>query len=132
MRPTKIQRFKRGLKGMKDMSINKATPAEWDKATKASLRNEVLAKREEYLDNEEAILPDHYDPVNPHHYKSEGVECIDYIKQQLSRDAYVGYLEGNVIKYMHRHKYKGGLEDLRKAQWYLEKLAQATIEGGNR
>ena len=132
MRPSKIQRFKRGLKGIKDMSINKATPAEWDKANRDSLRAEVLAKREEYLDSEEVIMPDHYDPVNPHHYKSEGVECIDYIKQQLSRDAYVGYLEGNVIKYMHRHKYKNGLEDLRKAQWYLEKLAQATIDGGNR
>lgn len=113
MRPNRVR-------GIKDMSINKATPAEWDKASRDSLRDE------------DTILPDHYDPVNPHHYKSEGVECIDYIKQQLSRDAYVGYLEGNVIKYIHRHKYKNGLEDLRKAQWYLEKLAQATIDGGNR
>ena len=114
MRPNRVR-------GIKDMSINNATPAEWDKAS-----------RDSSLRDEESILPDHYDPVNPPHYKSEGVECIDYIKQQLSRDAYVGYLEGNVIKYMHRHKYKNGLEDLRKAQWYLEKLAQATIDGGNR
>ena len=114
MRPNRVR-------GIKDMSINKATPAEWDKAS-----------RDSSLRAEESILPDHYDPVNPPHYKSEGVECIDYIKQQLSRDAYVGYLEGNVIKYIHRHKYKNGLEDLRKAQWYLEKLAQATIDGGNR
>lgn len=113
MRPNRVR-------GIKDMSINNATPAEWDKASRDSLRDE------------DTILPDHYDPVNPPHYKSEGVECIDYIKQQLSRDAYVGYLEGNVIKYIHRHKYKNGLEDLRKAQWYLEKLAQATIDGGNR
>jgi hypothetical protein len=114
MRPNRVR-------GIKDMSINKATPAEWDKAS-----------RDSSLRDEDTILPDHYDPVNPPHYKSEGVECIDYIKQQLSRDAYVGYLEGNVIKYIHRHKYKNGLEDLRKAQWYLEKLAQATIDGGNR
>ena len=114
MRPNRVR-------GIKDMSINNATPAEWDKAS-----------RDSSLRDEESILPDHYDPVNPPHYKSEGVECIDYIKQQLSRDAYVGYLEGNVIKYIHRHKYKNGLEDLRKAQWYLEKLAQATIDGGNR
>tara|TARA_R110000787_G_scaffold245594_1_gene351424 strand:+ start:377 stop:721 length:345 start_codon:yes stop_codon:yes gene_type:complete len=114
MRPNRVR-------GIKDMSINNATPAEWDKAS-----------RDSSLRDEDTILPDHYDPVNPPHYKSEGVECIDYIKQQLSRDAYVGYLEGNVIKYIHRHKYKNGLEDLRKAQWYLEKLAQATIDGGNR
>ena len=120
MRPNRIR-------GIKDMSINSATPAEWDAVNKAQFL--VPDIDQEFQDT---IMPDHDDPVNPSHYKSEGVECIDYIKQQLSRDAYVGYLEGNVIKYIHRHKYKNGLEDLRKAEWYLEKLAQATIDGGNR
>jgi hypothetical protein len=120
MRPNRIR-------GIKDMSINNATPAEWDAVSKAQFLVPDIDQ-----DFQDTIMPDHDDPVNPSHYKSEGVECVDYIKQQLSRDAYVGYLEGNVIKYIHRHKYKNGLEDLRKAQWYLNKLTQATIDGGNR
>ena len=48
------------------------------------------------------------DPVNhPIHYNNAkgGIECIDYIKQQLGRE-FPAYLEGNAIKYLHRHKYK--------------------------
>lgn len=66
------------------------------------------------------------DMVNsPPHYANQGVECIDYIKQQLTEDQYMGYLLGNVTKYLHRHNYKNGLEDLRKAQWYLDRYVQA-------
>jgi hypothetical protein len=36
----------------------------------------------------------------------------------------LGYLEGNVIKYVTRYKNKGGIEDLRKAQHYLAKLIE--------
>ena len=36
----------------------------------------------------------------------------------------LGYLEGNVIKYVTRYKNKGGVEDLRKAQHYLDKLIE--------
>jgi hypothetical protein len=36
----------------------------------------------------------------------------------------LGYLEGNVIKYVTRYKNKGGIEDLRKAQHYLSKLIE--------
>jgi hypothetical protein len=45
----------------------------------------------------------------------------------------MGYAEGNIIKYVSRHKYKGKpLEDLRKAQWYLTKLIeQYESEGDN-
>ena len=39
-------------------------------------------------------------------------------------EAYRGYLEGNVIKYLWRHRLKGGREDLRKAQWYLDRLLE--------
>jgi hypothetical protein len=34
----------------------------------------------------------------------------------------LNYLEGNVIKYISRYKFKNGLEDLNKAKWYLETL----------
>ena len=68
-----------------------------------------------------------FDPVNkPLHYNSNGVECIDYIQQQLG-DQFGAYCLGNTIKYLHRHQYKNNpREDLLKAQWYLNKLLEVT------
>ena len=64
------------------------------------------------------------DPVNsPQHYRQHGkIECIDYIEDFLSPDEYIGYLRGNIAKYNHRWRYKNGLEDLRKAEWYHKRL----------
>jgi hypothetical protein len=60
----------------------------------------------------------------PPHYNVGEIECIDYIRQQLG-DQFGAYLLGNCIKYLHRHKYKGApTEDLRKAQWYLNRLIE--------
>ena len=60
----------------------------------------------------------------PPHYNKGGIEAIDYIKQQLG-SGFKGYLEGNVLKYIHRHKYKGNAkQDLEKARWYLDRLIQ--------
>lgn len=42
----------------------------------------------------------------PFHYTQGDIECINYIKQVLTRDEYIGYLRGNCIKYMHRMNYK--------------------------
>ena len=62
----------------------------------------------------------------PPHYNVGEIECIDYIKQQLG-DEYGAYLLGNCHKYLHRHKYKGSpAEDLKKAQWYLNRLIEVT------
>ena len=58
--------------------------------------------------------------INPQHYKQGNIEVIDFILDQK-----VSYLEGNIIKYVSRYKYKNGLEDLKKAQWYLERLIDA-------
>ena len=65
-----------------------------------------------------------YDNVNnPRHYNKDGIECIDGIKASMSDQEFVGYLKANVIKYLWRYDYKGKpLEDLKKAQWYLDKL----------
>lgn len=59
--------------------------------------------------------------INPLHYKKGKVECIDYIQQQLGQH-FPYYLEGNIIKYMHRHRLKNNIEDLNKAKWYINKL----------
>jgi len=58
------------------------------------------------------------DPVNnPTHYKVGGIETIDFIEAKK-----LGYNLGNVVKYLTRADHKGNkLQDLRKAQWYLER-----------
>ena len=64
-----------------------------------------------------------YDNVNhPEHYGSGKIECIDYIEDFLTTEEYIGYLRGNIAKYLHRWRYKNGLEDLKKAQWYGARL----------
>ena len=63
------------------------------------------------------------DNVNhPAHYNTGNIEVINYIKDKLSYDEFTGYLTGNILKYMSRYKHKNGLEDLKKAQWYLNYL----------
>jgi hypothetical protein len=65
------------------------------------------------------------DNVNkPAHYGQGSIECIEYIKDFLNDDELTGYYRGNVAKYLHRWRYKNGVEDLKKARWYLEALIQ--------
>ena len=66
------------------------------------------------------------DYVNkPPHYNQSGIECIDAI-QAATGDGYEYYLQGNILKYLWRYRYKNGIEDLRKAQWYLNKLIEVS------
>ena len=64
------------------------------------------------------------DPVNnPAHYNRKGVEAIAAIEASMTDEEFQGYCKGNAMKYLWRYKYKGKpVEDLKKAQWYLEKL----------
>ena len=63
------------------------------------------------------------DPVNkPPHYNQGGVECIGGIKASMSPLEFQGYLKGNVMKYTWRFRHKNGLQDIEKANWYLNKL----------
>jgi hypothetical protein len=60
------------------------------------------------------------DNVNsPKHYTTGGIETIDFIKAKLGTEGTVAYCMGNVLKYSSRWQDKNGLEDLKKAQWYL-------------
>ena len=68
------------------------------------------------------------DMVNsPPHYNKAGVECIEAIRA-ATEDGYEYYLQGNIMKYLWRYRYKNGTEDLKKAQWYLGKLIEE-VEG---
>jgi hypothetical protein len=62
---------------------------------------------------------------NPPHYTKEDLECIDAIKASLATyrtDGYAGYLKGTIMAYLWRYEDKNGVQDLRKAKWYLQKL----------
>ena len=66
-----------------------------------------------------------FDMVNhPSHYKAKnGMEVIDVIEAFTANlEGYEATHTGNVIKYICRWKEKNGLEDLKKAQWYLNRL----------
>jgi len=98
----------------------------WSKSYGPSGEEEHLAadeKTAEYLRG----IQRHYesredkDIVNhPPHY-NQGIETTDYI---ISNN--MNFCEGNIVKYITRYKLKGGMEDLKKAKWYLEKLIKST------
>ena len=74
-------------------------------------------------ENEIKTIHKHFDNVDrPIHYAAGSIECIDAIEAQLSAEEFRGYLKGNIIKYLWREKHKGGIESLKKAKWYLNKL----------
>ncbi len=76
------------------------------------------------------VTPNSADLVNrPPHYNQGDIECIDYLKDNLSPEGFRGYLEGNVKKYAHRFRYKGGVQDLEKSEWYLKKLIEELKHG---
>lgn len=68
------------------------------------------------------------DKVNhPSHYNQSKIECIDAIEAAIEKlTGGEAFCTGNVIKYMWRWKEKNGSEDLKKAQWYLNRLIQKT------
>ena len=57
------------------------------------------------------------------HYATKAIQPWDYIVANN-----LGYLEGNIVKYVSRWKDKGGVEDLKKAQHYLQKLIEINDE----
>ena len=60
---------------------------------------------------------------HPSHYVDGGIETIDILRAKLTWEEYLGFLKGNVIKYMTRAgKKEDGLKDIKKAQWYLDRL----------
>lgn len=65
-----------------------------------------------------------FDVVNhPSHYTKGSIECIDAIDSATAgKSGIEAVCVANVIKYLWRYEEKGGLESVRKAQWYLNKL----------
>jgi hypothetical protein len=64
---------------------------------------------------------------SPSHYNQSGIECIDAI-EAATGEGFEYYLQGNIMKYLWRYRYKNRTEDLKKAQWYLTKLISVKEE----
>ena len=62
--------------------------------------------------------------IGGNHYASKAVQPWDAMQAWMSREEFAGYLRGNVIKYMARCNDKGGIEDVRKARHYIDKLIE--------
>ena len=61
--------------------------------------------------------------THPSHYTTGGIECIDAMKSSMTSEAFLGYLKGNIQKYLWRYEKKlAPAEDLKKARWYLDRL----------
>ena len=111
------------------MSINNTTAADWDALRKNKTNVGISTTSQAFTDAEYSMfmrnrpVPTINDVVEaPIHYNTGEIECIDYIKDSMSESEFIGYLNGNLIKYVHRYRNKNGAEDLRKAKWYLDKL----------
>lgn len=122
--------------------VNQGNPITWPNCPTAGMQaiidvkagtlrfayNELIGLTEfvvsEYV--EPFVSVEDSDPVNrPSHYTAGGIECIDAIKASMSTEAFLGFLKGNVQKYMWRYEKKvAPVEDLKKAQWYLSKMIE--------
>lgn len=73
------------------------------------------------------------DMVNyPKHYTQGKFECIEVIEEITKQcDKFEAYLVGTILKYLWRWKAKNGLDDLKKAQWYLNKLVSEVEKNGD-
>ena len=62
------------------------------------------------------------DKINPPYYIGTKIQVSDFIHEFK-----LDYFQGNIVKYVVRHKSKGGIEDLEKAKWYLDKLREEVM-----
>ena len=76
----------------------------------------MMAEKERQMEKKDMVN-------SPEHYNKAGIETIDALEAMLT-DGFDYYLQGNIVKYLWRYRYKNGVEDLKKAQWYLNKLIE--------
>ena len=65
------------------------------------------------------------DPVNhPSHYETGKFESIDVMVETQGIEAVQNFCICNAFKYIYRHRFKNGVEDIKKAIWYLNKYVE--------
>ena len=71
------------------------------------------------------------DVINhPKHYETDKVECIEAMEITQGRGAVMSFCLCNAFKYLWRHQRKNGVEDVKKAQWYLNKYIELAEKEG--
>ena len=64
----------------------------------------------------------------PSHYTGLDIQPWEAMESWMTKDEFIGFLRGNIIKYLARAPHKGGVEDYRKAKHYLDKLLSLLVE----
>jgi hypothetical protein len=80
-------------------------------------------------------IPNVLDEINkPNHYHKNEIDVNGYLEKHFPKEANVtvaeGFYIGNIIKYVSRHKEKGGTKDLEKARYNLKKLMEWRDKNG--
>ena len=71
----------------------------------------------------EVIDEEYKDMINPEHYKTGGIETIDFMKAKSTKEEFLGHLRLTALKYLSRFGKKDNeLQELKKAKWYLDRL----------
>nr|DAH79927.1 MAG TPA: nucelotide kinase [Caudoviricetes sp.] len=95
---------------------------------------------DEYLNQSDDVVTKHLEKEahktasdlidNQKHYTNNGIQPIQIMKANMTKEKYRGFLEGNILKYPLRYEDKNGLEDLKKAKTYLTWLIEDIEERG--
>ena len=135
-----ISNIGKDIELLRDMDVSKVNDLAWKEITDFITKGmdysekeiEIFSRKKEnaydasdleIMKKENDSRMHQFDNVDrPLHYAAGSIECIDAIEAQLSAEEFRGYLKGNIIKYLWREKHKGGVESLKKAKWYLNKL----------
>jgi hypothetical protein len=88
----------------------------------------MLTKSQKKLLEEDEMKKDMVN--HPEHYTNSSIETIDMI-ESVTAEGFHYYLEGNIMKYLTRYRHKNGIQDLKKAQWYLNKLIEVQNDTSN-
>lgn len=65
---------------------------------------------------------------HPSHYKGNKFECIDVMLDTFSKEEVEAFCKLNAFKYLYRANKKNGMEDMKKAEWYIKKYNELTKE----
>lgn len=77
----------------------------------------------------QSIVSTPHNPVDhPSHYTQGDIECIDALESALGPEGFKGYCKGCAMKYLWRTDYKGELEDLQKAVWYINRIISTELK----
>jgi hypothetical protein len=85
-------------------------------------RNAVDIQTAADLENLARLRRQVHEQVGGDHYRRLTPQPVELLKCWLTPEEFKGFLRGNIIKYLARYQYKGGVQDLEKAKQYLEWL----------